>query len=281
MKNIISAITMGILLAFIGYFGWTSYNKAKEYEATTLKIVQKMNASDIAEQKAKNILEEWSFGLYKNKDKIKLQQLNTQKNKAKAEAKRYISYSVALAILMLLLYIVVPIRIFVFFNALSALVMLLYGIFTPIMMVTIHKQVEHFGDIILSLESKSVIGSALKLYDKGDMVVAGVLLLFSVLIPLLKTLSMTFVSLFEYSSFAHSVIKFFKYLGKWSMVDVFVVATFLVYLTTSSGDISKAEIEVGIYFFLAYVIISMIVSLSADKMLHHYKQKDKSDTITQ
>ena len=268
MKSIISTIIMSILLGAMGYFGWISYNKAKEYETTTLKIVQKMNASDIAEQKAKNILEEWSFGLYKNKDKIKLQKLNQQKARAKADAKKYISYSVALAVVMLALYIVVPIRIFVFFNALSALVMLLYGIFAPIMMVTIHKQVEHFGDIVLSLESKSVISSALKLYDKGDMVVAGVLLLFSVLIPLLKTLSMAFVSLFEYSSFAHGAIKFFKHLGKWSMVDVFVVSTFLVYLTTSSGDISKAELEVGIYFFLAYVIISMIVSLSADKMLH-------------
>jgi uncharacterized paraquat-inducible protein A len=33
------------------------------------------------------------------------------------------------------------------------------------------------------------------------------------------------------SRFAHAVVAFFKMIGKWSMVDVFVVATFLVYLT--------------------------------------------------
>ncbi len=55
------------------------------------------------------------------------------------------------------------------------------------------------------------------------------------------------------------------------MVDVFVVATFLVYLTANKGDVSRAEVEVGLYFFLAYVIVSMLMSLSADKMLHRLK----------
>lgn len=271
MKSVISAVLMSMVLGAVVWFGLLSYQSAKSYEDTTLKIVKKMSASDIAEQRAKNILEKWSFGLYKNRDKKRLDELNREKQSYKESAKVYISYSVAFVALMLLFYFLVPIRIFVFFNALSALVMLGFGVITPIMMVTIHKQVEHFGDIILSLESKSVLGSAIKLYDKGDMVVAGVLLLFSVLIPLLKSLSMVFVSLFEYNRFAHGVILFFKHLGKWSMVDVFVVSTFLVYLTTSSGDISRAEIEVGIYFFLSYVIVSMLVSLVADKMLQDAK----------
>jgi uncharacterized paraquat-inducible protein A len=68
--------------------------------------------------------------------------------------------------------------------------------------------------------------------------------------------------------FAHGIVKFFKIIGKWSMVDVFVVATFLVYLTLNKGDVSRAEVEVGLYFFLAYVLVSMLVSLSADRMLH-------------
>jgi uncharacterized paraquat-inducible protein A len=56
-------------------------------------------------------------------------------------------------------------------------------------------------------------------------------------------------------------------IGKWSMVDVFVVAVFLVYLTGNKGEISRAEVEMGLYYFLAYVIVSMLVSLSANKML--------------
>jgi uncharacterized paraquat-inducible protein A len=75
------------------------------------------------------------------------------------------------------------------------------------------------------------------------------------------------------SKFAHSIIKFFKMIGKWSMVDVFVVAVFLVYLTANKGDVSRAEVEVGLYFFLSYVIVSMFVSLSADKMLSAKKSR--------
>ena len=51
------------------------------------------------------------------------------------------------------------------------------------------------------------------------------------------------------------------------MLDVFVVAVLLVYLTSSGSGVSHAEVQVGLYFFLAYVIVSMLVSLGADKML--------------
>jgi uncharacterized paraquat-inducible protein A len=87
------------------------------------------------------------------------------------------------------------------------------------------------------------------------------------MIPVLKVFSLLVVSLFIESKFAHGLIHFFKMIGKWSMVDVFVVAVFLVYLTANKGDISRAEVEMGLYYFLAYVIVSMLVSLSANKML--------------
>jgi hypothetical protein len=49
------------------------------------------------------------------------------------------------------------------------------------------------------------------------------------------------------------------------------VATFLVYLSGSKGEMSRAEVQMGLYFFLAYVILSMIASLSADRMLQENK----------
>ena len=153
----------------------------------------------------------------------------------------------------------------------SAMVTLVLGLITPILMVTIHKEVEYLGDIVLSFESKGVIGSIAKLFESGDVVVAIVILLFSVVTPVLKVLSLLVVSLFMESRFAHGLVKFFKMIGKWSMVDVFVVAVFLVYLTANKGEVSRAEVEMGLYFFLAYVIVSMLVSLSADRMLGKLK----------
>ena len=75
------------------------------------------------------------------------------------------------------------------------------------------------------------------------------------------------------SKIAHGFIGFFKTIGKWSMVDVFVVAVFLVYLTANKAETSRAEVEVGLYFFLAYVMVSMLVSFSADKMLLGLKNR--------
>ena len=164
-------------------------------------------------------------------------------------------------------YFFVPLRTFVIFGALSAMITLVLGLITPILMVTIHKEVEYIGDIVLSFESKGVMGSIVKLWESGDVVVALVILLFSVLVPVLKVFALLFVAIFMENRFAHNIVKFFKMIGKWSMVDVFVVAVFLVYLTSNNADVSRAEVEVGLYFFLAYVIVSMLVSLAADKML--------------
>jgi paraquat-inducible protein A len=115
------------------------------------------------------------------------------------------------------------------------------------------------------------MGSVIKLFESGDVTVALVVMLFSVIVPTLKVLSLFFISIFMESKFAHGIVKFFKLIGKWSMLDVFIVALFLVYLTANKGDISRAKVEVGLYFFLAYVIVSMLMSLSADKMLHRLK----------
>ncbi len=52
-------------------------------------------------------------------------------------------------------------------------------------------------------------------------------------------------------------------IGKWSMADVFVVATFLSYLSFSnmnSGIDTEAKTLVGLYFFLAYCILSIASS---------------------
>jgi uncharacterized paraquat-inducible protein A len=51
------------------------------------------------------------------------------------------------------------------------------------------------------------------------------------------------------------------------MMDVFIVSLLLVYMTTGDSDISRAEIEIGLYMFLVYVILSIVASISADRML--------------
>jgi len=259
------------LLATMLFFGTKAYNEAIAYEETTRSLIDEMSAEKLAKFRLKELAATVSLGFYKNKTKELLETLKKSQQMHKEQSRQNALYAFFPLLGVLASYFFISLRAFTFFGAAAALVTLIFGLITPIMMVTIHKEVEYLGDVVLSFESKGVIGSISKLFENGDVVVAMVILLFSVCIPLLKTLAMMVVSVFRDSHFAHGIVAFFKMIGKWSMVDVFVVATFLVYLTVNKGDVSRAEVEVGLYFFLAYVIVSMLVSLSADKMLHLYK----------
>jgi len=263
---------MFLMVGAMLFFGQEAYQKAKAYETATALLVAQMDAKSLAAFQAKEWAEKLTLGIYKNHQKEKMKSIRQQQRNARTEAKVKTLYVMGALMLLLLGYFWMPVTTFTLWGAVAAGVLLLFGLISPMMMVTIHKEVEYLGDVVLSFESKSVIGSIVKLFKGGDSVVAGVILLFSVIVPWLKVLSMLFVTLFMKNPFAKGVVKFFKHLGKWSMVDVFVVATFLVYLTSNKGDVSRAEIEVGLYFFLSYVIVSMLVSLSADKMLNQNRE---------
>ena len=274
MKKATQSILYSVLVVILGamiLFGTQAYKHALQYEEATKEMVSYQDAGQQASLKLEKFAKSLLGDLYNDELRMKLDKVREKQEEAMAKAKEYTLYFIFLLTVVLLSYFFVSLRTFTLLGSVSAMMALVLGLITPILMVTIHKEVEYLGDIVLSFESKGVIGSIVKLWETGDIVVAMVILLFSVVVPVLKVLSLLVVSVFMESRFAHGIIAFFKMIGKWSMVDVFVVAVFLVYLTANKGDISRAEVEMGLYFFLAYVIVSMLVSLSADKMLHKLK----------
>lgn len=260
-------LLLSLLVIIMGYFGLQAYSQAKKYEQSTQTLVMDKEISAQAEYQAKSWAEQFSLGYYENDKRLLREAIIHAQKEHQLEAKRYTFYVMGMLLLILISAFLTELRQFTFFGGLAALVVLTFGLFTPLLTVTIHKEFEYIGDVILSFESKSLLGSVVKLSESGEIAVAFVILLFSILIPLLKTLSLMYVSVVMESKFSHGIVKFFKWVGKWSMLDVFVVATLLVYLTSSGSDVSQAEVQVGLYFFLAYVIVSMLVSLGADKML--------------
>jgi hypothetical protein len=274
MKKLIQSIlyiALVVIIGFMVFFGVKAYKHAILYEDATTELVSYQDAGQQASLKLEQFAKSLFGDLYDDELKMKLDQVREKQETAMVKAQENTFYFMALLVLLLLFSFPISLRTFTMFGSIAAMMTLVLGLITPILMVTIHKEVEYLGDIVLSFESKGVIGSIVKLWETGDIIVAVVILLFSVVVPVLKVFSLLVVSIFMESRFAHGIITFFKMIGKWSMVDVFVVAVFLVYLTANKGDISRAEVEMGLYFFLAYVIVSMLVSLSADKMLHKLK----------
>ena len=276
MSSMYKYIIHGILSVVLGlmmFLGVKAYSYAIAYEDTTTEIVMLQGATEQAKLQLEKFATSILGELVSNERQVNFTQIKQKQNKAMQKAQQYTRYFMYLLGVVLLSFFYLSLRAFTFWGSLSAMLTLALGLLAPILMVTIHKEVEYIGDIVLSFESKGVMGSIEKLWESGDIVVALVILLFSVLVPVSKVFSLLFISIFMQSRFAHNIVKFFKLIGKWSMVDVFVVAVFLVYLTANKGDISRAEVEVGLYFFLAYVIVSMLVSLSADKMLHQQNRE--------
>lgn len=261
-------LMMGML-----FYGQKAYTQANAYEEDTTKLVALQGVEEQANRQLENFAKSILGDLFNDSREVNFTQIKQKQDHAMQEAQKYTRYFMYLLGAVLLSFFYLSLRAFTIVGAIVAMMTLILGLITPIFMVTIHKEVEYIGDIVLSFESKGVIDSIVKLFDGGDIVVALVILLFSVVVPVLKVLSLLFISLFMESPSAYKIVKFFKVIGKWSMVDVFVVAVFLVYLTANKGNVSRAQVEVGLYFFLAYVIVSMLVSLSADKMSHQTKRK--------
>ena len=267
-KNKIGIIIAIISIIALAYLGKEGYLAAKTYEQLTYEQSQQMDSDHIAQGKVDEMLNLFTMGLIADEHANKIEKLSKQRKIYKDKSITYIRYFALVSLVVILLYFMLGIRGYTIAVSAAALIALVNGLITPILMVIVQKKIDYVGDVVLSFESKSIIGSIEKLYNNGDWVVASVILLFSVLIPMAKTLSILTVSIFKNSPIASKMVKFFKALGKWSMMDVFVVAIFLVYLTSKGSDVSKAEIEIGLYFFLIYVLLSIIASFSADKMLH-------------
>ena len=251
----------------MGYFGYITYQHSTIYEATTSEIAKACDANSLASERIDEFTAIISLGLLKNESKITLDNLRKEQIEAKKMAQRYLYYFMGTLLILLIFSFLCSLRGGAMLLSFATFISLLYGLINPILMVTIHKQVEYLGDVILSFESKGIIGSITKLHESGELAVAFTILLFSILLPMVKSLTLTFMLIFYNNSWNHKLVNFFKQIGKWSMIDVFVVATFLVYFTSNAGGISQAEIEVGLYFFLAYVILSMITAIQTHKVL--------------
>jgi len=273
MKQITAIVLAATLLVGMTFFAFKAYQNAKSHEEMSYIIVNKHNVTELSTNQLKKLGDIISLGIYDGYDEVLKEQKKLIETQAlfKQKAVHYTIYAMGVAVCLLLLYFVMTVQVFTVTVNLTALIALAGGLLMPIMMMSIHKDVQYLGEVVLAMESKGVLGSIAKLFESHDYVVGGALLLFSILLPLLKTLSMLFLALFIENKSAHTVVQFFKMLGKWSMADVFVVAIFLVYLSGGKSETSRAEVQVGLYFFLAYVILSMLASLSADKMLQENK----------
>jgi hypothetical protein len=128
----------------------------------------------------------------------------------------------------------------------------------------VHKKFE--GDIYFYYQSKSIAQLIHLLFKQGNLLVAFSILIFSVIFPLIKTLLMTLFVFRPEIARKKWFKDFVLNLSKWSMADVFVVAIFLGFLAFKNLQVgigTQSNMSIGLYFFFAYCMLSILSSMLA------------------
>lgn len=154
------------------------------------------------------------------------------------------------------------------------------GIFLPMLTIDMESGLKsNIANMTVPIlyKSNSILHTVVELWDQKVRLVALLIFLFSVVVPMAKAALIVYAALTPNLGFANRSMSIVKSIGKWSMCDVFVVAIFLTYLSTTSGpttsshevfvmgfkislDVAvqiQSQLETGFYCFLAYCLLSL------------------------
>lgn len=122
---------------------------------------------------------------------------------------------------------------------------------------TIKASIEIFGIAReLTNETRSVLGAVRSLHESGNNFVAGLILLFSVVIPLLKAALLIPIVALRNTPQSRRLYNFVRAISKWSMADVFAVGMLIALLVAKGTANLSAIAGAGFYYFAAYCLVS-------------------------
>lgn len=110
--------------------------------------------------------------------------------------------------------------------------------------------------------TRSILGMSQELADNGNVLVAIMIVSFSVVIPLLKLLLQALALLIP-GTLGGRLLVLNAALGKWSMADVFVMAMLIAFMAGRASNhvgellIMDAQLETGFWFFLGYCLFAI------------------------
>lgn len=99
------------------------------------------------------------------------------------------------------------------------------------------------------------------LWRSGELFLFLILFVFTLCFPFVKINALLALWLYPGLSASHSrtFFKFVSNMGKWSMLDVFVVA--ILVLTMKSGGVANIRVQSGFFLFFVSVMLTQFASL--------------------
>ncbi len=115
----------------------------------------------------------------------------------------------------------------------------------------------------------SVLSALISLLNEGHIFLFFIIFIFSIAFPLFKLIVMLYIWNSEAGAIIQKLLTLIHHLGKWSMLDVFVVA--LLVVSIKFDQMAEMKIHYGLYLFLGAVLLSMLISAVSTRFLekHH------------
>ena len=170
-----------------------------------------------------------------------------------------------------------------FFLNLIAIALFIPGILLPMFSLSM-EMTANVANTTLSSElinrELSLLQTVEELWLGDRLFVASLIFFFSVCIPLIKSLLVSWAYFRKDNRVELKIYSFVNKIGKWSMADVFVVAIFLAMLSTNHSETADSKalvlfgfkldlmissetlssVGVGFYYFVGYCLLSLIAS---------------------
>ena len=126
---------------------------------------------------------------------------------------------------------------------------------------------QNVAEVEVFQQTRSIVGSVRRLYEVGSPVPATLILLFSVIVPFVKSALVGWAMFASDPTRRRRTLAFVETIAKWSMADVFVVALFITYLAAMASQTAPgagpslvaftARFGAGFYWFAAYCLFSL------------------------
>ncbi len=132
-----------------------------------------------------------------------------------------------------------------------------------------------FDTIISAQETYSIYGGIESFWNDGNYILASIVFLFSIIFPVTKLVALSIILLQRGTREARErAIEWLGLLGKWSMLDVFIICVFVGAIRLG---IAHATSRPGIYLFAAAIALSMIGTLLVGRWVAGGERRDLRD----
>ena len=123
-------------------------------------------------------------------------------------------------------------------------------------------------------ETQSILRAARRLYDSKNYFVAGLVIFFSLVVPIIKVVLLGAILAMKSPVTRWRLYLFTRSMSKWAMADVFAVGVFIAFLAANALDNLDAKLHPGYYYFVAYCLVSNV----AFQFLH-VPPPDRANTV--